>query len=150
MLILLTLTLLITGCTSTSEYSVREAKKNGDIIVGPSGPLNTDKIIPFMNHVDQGRESRLRITSYTDEGDPIIIDLHYDGKKISYSYDNTRDKLGGRSRGKSETTCGEIHQREVVRDDQAAGTQYVLTGCKKLIGPHESGKKEIHVLFVEK
>ena len=150
MLILITLSLLLTGCKAASTYTSQEAKKNGDIVVGPGGPLNTDKIIPFLTSVDKGQESDLRITSYTDEGDPIISDLHYDGKKIKYSYDTSRDEYGGTSRGKSNTTCEKILSRDVVRDDKAVGTLYVLTGCKKIIGPHESGKKEIHVLFVEK
>ncbi|MCQ6561495.1 DUF4362 domain-containing protein [Paenibacillus mendelii] len=150
MLILLTLALLLTGCTTPSTYSSQEAKRNGDIVVGPGGPLNTDKIIPFITNVDNGQESHLRITSYTDEGDPIISDLHYDGKKIKYSYDTSRDEFGGTSRGKSNTTCEKILSRDVVREDKAIGMQYVLAGCKKIIGPHESGKKEIHLLFVEK
>lgn len=147
---MLILTMLLTGCSTVSQYSLQEAKENGDIVVGPGGPLNTEKIIAFISNVDRVRESKLRITSFTDEGDPIISDLHFDGKKIQYSYDSSRDKFGGKSRGKSKTSCERIDKKEVSREGKAEGTQYILTGCRKIIGVHESGKKEIFVLFVER
>jgi len=147
---MLTLTMILTGCNTVSPYSLQDAKGNGDIVVGPGGPLNTEKIISFISNVEKDQESKLRITSFTDEGDPIISDLYFDGEKIQYRYDSSRDKFGGKTRGKSKTSCERIGKREVSREGKAEGTQYILTGCRKIIGVHESGKKEIFVLFVER
>lgn len=135
---------LLSACRYTSE----EAKSNGDLVVGPGGNYQYEKINQFLNHIDQQKSAQLRITSYTDEGDPIISDFNFDGKKIQYSYDNSRDKFGGRNKGKSTTTCEKIEKKEVNRADLAKGIQYVLTGCQKVIGTHESGSNEIHILFV--
>jgi hypothetical protein len=96
--------------------------------------------------VDKHKDSKLRVTSYTIEGDPIISDLHYDGKTIRYSYDTSQDKYGDNSIGKLKTTCEKIEKKEITQNANMKGTQYVLTGCQKIIG--ESHENEIYVLFV--
>jgi hypothetical protein len=140
--------LILVLLTSCNKYTLQDAKKNGDIIAGDiGGTLNTEKMTQFMNDLDKNQDSKLRITMYTIEGDPIISDLHYDGKTIRYSYDTSQDKYGNQSKGKSETTCEKINKKEIAQSDiNVKGTQYVLTGCKKIIG--ESHKNEIYVLFV--
>ncbi|WP_410511696.1 DUF4362 domain-containing protein [Paenibacillus sp. BR2-3] len=72
--ILLLCALAVTGCNS---YSLEDAKKNGDIITGPPGEINPDKIDGFMKDVENGQKNKIRITSYTIEGEPILNDLYY-------------------------------------------------------------------------
>jgi len=36
----------------------------------------------FIERVDQGIKDRLRIETVTKEGDPVVLDLHYDGERI--------------------------------------------------------------------
>jgi hypothetical protein len=141
--------LVFAALTACNNYTLQEAKKNGDLIEGtPDGPLNLEKITQFIKNADQSKDSKLRITSYTKEGDAIISDLHFDGKSIQYSFDNSRDKFGGRTKGKSKTTCEKMDKRDVFRGN-AEGTQYILTGCKEAIGmPGEADRQEIVVLFV--
>jgi hypothetical protein len=141
--------LVLAALTACNSYTLQEAKKNGDLIEGPpDGPLNVEKITQFIMDADQSKESKLRITSYTKEGDAIISDLHFDGKSIQYSFDNSRDKFGGKTKGKSEATCMKMDKRDAARGN-AKGTQYVLTGCKGAIGtPNEADQHEIKVLFV--
>jgi hypothetical protein len=141
--------LVLAVLTACNNYTLQEAKKNGDLIEGtPDGPLNMEKITQFIKDADQSKDSKLRITSYTKEGDAIISDLHFDGKSIHYSYDDSRDKFGGKTKGKSETTCVKMDKRDGARGN-AKGTQYVLTGCMEAIGmPNEADRQEVVVLFV--
>lgn len=141
--------LVIAALTACNSYTLQEAGKNGDLIDGPpNGPLNLEKITQFIKDADQSKDSKLRITSYTKEGDAIIHDLHFDGNRFRYSFDNSRDKFGGETKGKSETTCLKLDRRDASRGN-AKGTQYVLTGCKEAIGmPSEGDQHEIVVLFV--
>jgi len=71
--------ILLCGCSS--QYSLDEAKKNGDVVDGPGGPLNIDKLDTFKKDVDSNNKSTLRIVSFTDEGDPNIGNLEFQGKR---------------------------------------------------------------------
>ncbi|WP_420869630.1 DUF4362 domain-containing protein [Cohnella ginsengisoli] len=59
----------------------------------------------FLANVDNGMPSQVRITQYTDEGDPILYELVYDGAEaITYTYDNSRDGFGSET-GRRSTVC---------------------------------------------
>ncbi len=136
--------LLITGCSS---YSLEDAKKNGDIITGPPGEINYEKIDTFIAEVESHTESKIRITSYTDEGDPILNDLVYKNGIIEYTYDSSRDKFGGKAKGKYKTQCERIESREIIGQGEMDRVEYILTKCKEIIGHHDSDMEEIYVMI---
>ncbi|MFD0698024.1 DUF4362 domain-containing protein [Paenibacillus sp. GCM10027628] len=143
LLIILSMLLL----SSCNTYDSNKAKENGDIIPGHPGPVNLDKIDIFIKDFETQKESKIRITSYTEEGDPIISDLNFNGKEIEYIFDNSRDKHGGKQKGKYDTTCKSIEKKNVTRGDSARGVEYILTNCKEIIGIHYSEKQEIYLMF---
>lgn len=136
--------LFLTGCNNS--YSYEEAKKNGDIITGPPGEINFEKMDMFIEDIKNDRESKIRITSYTIEGDPILNDVVYKNGVIKYTYDSSRDKHGGKAKGKYKTQCKKIDTREVTGDGEGDRTEYVLTGCEEIIGIHDSDNEEIYIL----
>jgi len=133
--------------SACNTYTLQDAKNNGDIIVGHLGPMNSEKIDSFVADFEKQKASKLRITSYTTEGDPILSDLYYDGKQINYTFDNSRDKHGGKQKGKDKTSCNKIEKRSVTRDVSAKGLEYILTDCKEIIGFHSGDKNEIFLMF---
>jgi hypothetical protein len=141
--------IIILFLTSCRAYTLQDAQTNGDIIVGSDALLNTEKIMTFMTAVETNEVSTLRITGYTEEGDPIISDLQYEDKRIQYTYDNSRDKHGGKRKGKSKTMCDKIEMRDEIRSDHSKGKQYILAGCDQIIGIHDSDNEEIYLLFIE-
>lgn len=143
-LILLLFALSITGCSS---YSVEDAKKNGDMITGPPGEINFDKLYEFLSDMEHNKENTIRITSFTDEGDPILQDLVYKNEMIDYTYDNLRDKFGGKNKGKYKTQCKRVETREIIGQDELDRVEYILTGCSEIIGIHDSDREEIYLLI---
>nr|WP_261306588.1 DUF4362 domain-containing protein [Paenibacillus andongensis] len=116
-------------------------------MVGHLGPMNPEKMDSFLTDFEKQKASRLRITTYTEEGDPILSDLYYDGKQINYTFDNTRDKHGGNQKGKDRTSCNKIEKRSVKREGSTKGLEYILTDCKEIIGFHSGDKKEIFLML---
>ena len=77
-----------------SPYNPEDAIKNGDVVNVQGQEYNAEKLDQFMENIKNNKNDKIRITMYTIEGDPILIDLEYDGKRIFYTYDNTRDGFG--------------------------------------------------------
>jgi hypothetical protein len=77
-----------------SPYTSETAIKNGDVVDIHGKQYNAEKLEKFIENVQNVNKDKVRITQYTIEGDAIIIDLVFDGKKINYTYDNTRDDFG--------------------------------------------------------
>ncbi|MCQ6558716.1 DUF4362 domain-containing protein [Paenibacillus mendelii] len=131
--------LLLTSCNS---YSVNEAKKNGDIITGSAGEINLGKIDTFMNDVENNKESKVRITGFGIDGEPVVQDLGYDGNQIKYVFDPLGDKLI------EKTVCDKIEKTHITREDQVAGFEYALSSCEQIVGVHREDGNEILILFV--
>ncbi|WP_349288078.1 DUF4362 domain-containing protein [Pseudoalteromonas sp. BZP1] len=111
--------LLLVGCNYTPSDS--------DIVVGLGSEitnLNTFEI--FLDNVKQGKEDNIRIVSYTDEGDPIIKDVNYDGTSIYAETDFTRDKFGT-SRVES-ISCNSIDSKVTVTPEKSE--EYFLSECE--------------------
>lgn len=77
-----------------NTYRYHTAVKNGDVVMGPSGKKNVEKLYTFIKNVEIKQADKIRITAYSKEGDPEIIDLNFDGKIIKATIDNTRDHYG--------------------------------------------------------
>lgn len=114
---------VMTGC-SNGAYSYEEAVKRGDIVYQVDVE-NVSRFEEFLNNVSNITEDTIRITGYTHEGDPIFEDLHFDGKVIHYTHDNSYDEFGGSDRGITEGVCKEIHNRV----NELGDTEYWLSGC---------------------
>ncbi|MCP8969611.1 DUF4362 domain-containing protein [Ectobacillus ponti] len=106
---------LLAGCTGS--YTPKET----DIVEKHGTYQNAGRLKEFLDHVEAGKKDHIRLVRYTKEGDPVLQDLSFDGKIISYAEDATYDKYGG---GKSEQIC-----KSLQLDSQKQA--YILTGCSK-------------------
>lgn len=77
----------------------------------------------FMANTEEGEEYSIRVVTYTVEGDPILLDLTYDGERIEATSDSIRDAFGSGS--VQTTTC-----ESIVINETAEFTEYVLKGCE--------------------
>ncbi|MGP4069580.1 DUF4362 domain-containing protein [Halobacillus sp. B29] len=69
-----------------------------------------EELDAFIQNVQQGIVDEVHIVRRTTEGDPIFIDLSFNGEDINYKHDNRRDKLGN---GQITTkTCQSIDKEE--------------------------------------
>ncbi|MCA0985674.1 DUF4362 domain-containing protein [Guptibacillus algicola] len=118
-LFILLSSILLGGCSFTPS--------NSDIVIGLGSEItNLDTFELFLENVNGGKTDRIRIVSYTDEGDPIIKDVSYDGSSIYAETDTTRDKFGP-SRVES-ITCKSIESKVTVTSEKSE--EYFLSGCE--------------------
>ena len=83
---------------NSAPYTIETAQKNDDVIRTNNGTsYNTEKLDKFLENVKNGTNGKVRITQYTTEGGAILVDLSYDGKKITYTIDTTRDGFGAKT-----------------------------------------------------
>lgn len=114
----------IIGC-SKEGYSSDEAITRGDIVI-QSEVENFERFDDFLQNLSSNKGDTIRITGYTHEGDPIFVDLKYDGKVIQYTHDNTHDDYAGdNNKGIEKDVCTEIIEKE----DEVGYTEFILTGC---------------------
>ncbi len=91
---------LLAGCViywfliHPNSYKFDTAVKNGDIVMGPAGKRNVDRLHVFITNIVEKRPDTVRITTYSKEGYPTIFDLVYDGQIIKCTEDNTRNLCG--------------------------------------------------------
>ncbi|PWV88436.1 uncharacterized protein DUF4362 [Paenibacillus cellulosilyticus] len=114
----------------SEPYHAEQAAANGDVVNVHGKLYNLDKWKLFLANLDVGVPDQVRITQYTDEGDPIFYELVYDGAEvIRYTYDNSRDKFG-KDEGRPSTICRGIE----LEEDKERGSYYLLTGCENDTG----------------
>jgi hypothetical protein len=90
-----------------------------------SGNFNIDKLYNFINNVESKKQDKLRIVSYTKEGDAIITDLQYDGNIIKCRTDSTRDRFGSRM-----ISHGEYTKIVMEENDSYINYRIVDESCK--------------------
>ncbi|WP_223701096.1 DUF4362 domain-containing protein [Sutcliffiella deserti] len=112
-----------------TPYHSEEAIENGDVVDLHGEISNLDRFEDFVESVENGVKDGIRITIYTDEGDPIYNNLDYDGNKIQYTYDNSQDGFAGSGQGVRSTFCSGIKAKE--NED---GVEYRLSGCSSDVG----------------
>lgn len=66
----------------SKSYSLNKAIENGDFINYPS-VINYDKFEEFLTMIDSNSNSKLRITTFSKEGEPEIRDLVYENELFS-------------------------------------------------------------------
>jgi len=128
--------------------SFREAEDAGYVAIGPAGIANVEKLDDFYERYAQGDNSRITIVHYTDEGDPIYLDLDYDGETITFVRDDSWDAFGGQDKGVKETRCSSLSVR-TGEYGVTYGTQYVLGDCSSDIGYSDPEAGEYQLLFLE-
>jgi hypothetical protein len=109
---------------ASEAYSKKEAKDRGDIVWGYEND-NIDRFHEFLKNTSAKKEDKVRITSFTIEGDPIFKDLVFDGEKYQYTYNNSHDSYGGMDKGIYTDSCSEILVEEM------ADPIFRLNGCTK-------------------
>jgi hypothetical protein len=145
---------VLTGCggngtraSSHTDLDFREAEQAGYVTIGPGGAANVGKLEDFLRDYQGKKSSELTVVHYTDEGDPIYLDLSYDGQAVRYVYDNTWDAFGGR-KGVKETTCRTFAKR-TGSYGITYGTEYYVSDCADDIGYSRRGSGEYHIYFIE-
>jgi uncharacterized lipoprotein YehR (DUF1307 family) len=128
------LVVLISGCDQPEEkVEVDVWKSVGDYepqetdIVNTHGNVeNLGRFENFYENVQNGKKDNIRIVYYTEEGDPILQDLSYDGIFFKSITDTRRDKFGEGSL--IYLTCTNI---EYTTINDIADNVYKLTECGK-------------------
>lgn len=125
-MMLLSIVISTIGCSSNgASYSSEEAIKRGDIVY-QGEVANLERFEQFLLNLSNKKEDTIRVTGYTDEGDPIFQDLQY-GKDIQYTYDNSKDEFGGKNKGIKKDVCTEITKKE----NEQGEVEFFKSGCSK-------------------
>ncbi len=75
------------------EYPIELALTQGCVVIGSDGQAqNAQKLEEFLGEIGKEQQMVLRVVHYTREGDPILMDLYYDGFKLHVEKDNYRDR----------------------------------------------------------
>lgn len=105
--------------------SACQSVKDSDIVF-EQGEItsNLDKLEGFIVNVKNEKADKIRIVRRTIEADPIFDTLDYNGVKIKYTYDNSKDKFGGSDKGTESGTCVKLDSE---KNEQRI--RYYLTEC---------------------
>jgi hypothetical protein len=120
----------IIGCSKSEAYGSEEAIKKGDIVYR-NEVFNLERFEQFLINLSNKKEDTIRVTGYTDEGDPIFQDLRFDGEVIHYTYDNSNDEYAGKYKGKENDVCKDVIGKESTQGE----IEYLINGCSKNL-PH--------------
>jgi len=111
---------ILSACNQS--YDSNEAIKRGDIVDLHGQVSNLDRLDKFINNIETGTKDKIRLTRYTEEGDPIYYDFTFDGNKVKYKYDNSNDKHGS-SKIKS-SDC-----MKMKKENEGSELEFKLEGC---------------------
>ncbi|MGM0828778.1 MAG: DUF4362 domain-containing protein [Bacillota bacterium] len=121
------------GCEVTGSVETEVGKQVGayepvetDVVNIHGNIENMERFEEFYKNVGDDVEDRIRIVSYTEEGDPILHDLEYDGNVLYSVRDSRRDTFG--SGEIVEMSCENI---EYVQKGETADNLYMLTDCNR-------------------
>ncbi|WKA56524.1 DUF4362 domain-containing protein [Planococcus shixiaomingii] len=84
---------------------------------------NLNRFQTFLKNFNKEQPDHILILTYTTEGDPIYLDLQYDGKAIHFTRDMTEDEYG--SFEVTETVCTELRKEESDKR-----VDYLLGDCE--------------------
>ncbi|HWL22581.1 MAG TPA: DUF4362 domain-containing protein [Ureibacillus sp.] len=116
----------IIGCSKSGAYGSEEAIKRGDIVY-QNEVVNLERFEQFLINLSNKKEDTIRVTGYTQEGDPIFQDLQFGGEVIHYTYDNSNDEYAGKDKGKETDVCKEVIEKENTQGE----IEYLISGCSK-------------------
>lgn len=75
-------------------YPQHRALSNGDTVMGADGNHNQEKLLMFYQNYLVKATDHIRITNYSKEGFPEIIDIKLVEGKLACRIDNTRNLYG--------------------------------------------------------
>ncbi|MGV2883574.1 DUF4362 domain-containing protein [Paenibacillus taichungensis] len=142
---LLLIASILSGC---NPYSSKDAERDGHVVSGPAGQANVEKLERFYIRFQSKEQDKLRIVHYTDEGDPVYLDLKSTDQSIQFSRDTSEEKFGGQDKGKKTTVCNQI-VKKIGQRGEVYGTEYDLKDCSDDIGYSDLQNKEYFLLFIE-
>ncbi|CAM3541925.1 DUF4362 domain-containing protein [Paenibacillus lupini] len=116
--ILASLFMLLMGCSTTPDRAV----KNGNVVSDLGVVGNIEKLDYFISEVTNKKDSRVKITRFTKEGDPVFIRMSYVHRKIKIEEDPSKDKNGDKE--KRNYFCESITKKE-----QADEVHYLIMDC---------------------
>ncbi|WP_082588135.1 DUF4362 domain-containing protein [Paenibacillus sp. Soil724D2] len=108
----------------SKPYHSEQAVKNGDVVNIHGTYFNIEKWKTFLGNLESNQPSKVRITQYTVEGDPIFYELTYDGNLVHYTFDNSMDAFGSDLRRPS-TICKSIEKKKAEQGMEG----FILKGC---------------------
>ncbi len=125
--------MLMAGCSNQiSGMSLDSTGQNENEVVDNQGKVkNLQYLDDFMRSVDQQEEAKVKVTQYTQEGDPVTTQLHYEKGEVKYRHDTTQDKYGDQK--VIEKSCDSIS-----RLDRADKTVYIV----------KCGSEEVDILNI--
>lgn len=97
------------------RYPSDVARENGDVV----NSHNIDKLDRFIENSKAIDSDRVRITTYTIEGDAILFDLIREDGKLSLIIDNTRDRYST-SRG-----IDKLELKDVIKITEDGMVHYI-------------------------
>ena len=80
-----------------SDYNYENAILDNCYVVGTIDTYNSDLLDNFLEKYNNEEKTFIRIGLTTEEGDLVIFDIMYDGNKLYFVSDYTRDKFSASS-----------------------------------------------------
>jgi len=94
-LIMMLIILLISCSKSASKIKDKQfTPAKTDIVSNYGGIENLTRLKEFILNVNKGKEDKIRVVSFTKEGDPIISEVTYNLETLEVTNDSTRDEYG--------------------------------------------------------
>lgn len=77
------------------DYSFETAVERGDVVNLHGELTNTEAYEKFKTTLEKGEPTFMRFVAFTIEGDPILMDVNYDGTVLHLTQDVSRDAFSG-------------------------------------------------------
>lgn len=77
------------------DYPFETAVERGDVVNLHGELTNTEAYEKFKSTLEKGEPTFMRFVAYTIEGDPILMDVNYDGTVFHLTQDVGRDAFAG-------------------------------------------------------
>lgn len=125
-LVIIVAVLFIVGCQNSDGPKISKGDNPSyeDVVDWNGDSEHFERFEAFKANTEKGKKDKLVIVQYTTEGDPIFLELQYDGAVFKSTLDTSRDTYG--SGEIYHNTCTSI---EVV--ERTDRTEYVLEGCEE-------------------
>ncbi|MGY3312570.1 uncharacterized protein YcfL [Peribacillus simplex] len=134
-ILIVMLLILLIGCSKSPSNNEDEqfTPAQTDIVSKHHGIVNLTRLKDFIQNVSKGKEDKIRVVSYSKEGDPIISDITYNLETLEVTSDTTRDEYGDNTIKTYKCKTIEVIKNENNQDE------YVLTGCSGYEIPYYLG-----------
>jgi hypothetical protein len=93
--------LIFVSCTK-NEYVYNKSVSQIDTIThyNIGGTENADRLLKFAENVEQKDKDTINIIKQTTEGDPIIVQLYFNGRDVEIAIDKSKDKFADKDKDK--------------------------------------------------